>query len=244
MGEWLSSCAFVVVDEALGRDPAHALDETADHLTAVDARIDRAANVNQDVDARDGQLAGEAIDLDFGNRGALRVIEEWIAATGLAVVVDAGRGVETVGAEIDRPIRAKLQSTPNLQRWLGLRRSKTTPSSKATLSSVSARPSSRLAKRREANAARRSLICLAALTAAAPLRSVPAEAAVGEVFAFLSVCVGITMNSIPGDAKFVGHELANLGVEPLPHFRAAGGHLNRAVGENVDQAVPGSGSGS
>ena len=37
----------------------------------------------------------------FGHGGALRVVEERRALAGLAVEVDAGRGVEAAGAEVD-----------------------------------------------------------------------------------------------------------------------------------------------
>ena len=93
--------ALRVVDERFGRDPAHALDEPADDLPAIDARIDRAADVDQQIDARHAQLAGEAIDEHLGDRGALRVIEERRALAGLAIEIDARRGVEAAGAQID-----------------------------------------------------------------------------------------------------------------------------------------------
>ena len=93
--------AALVVNQALAGHPAHALDEAADDLPHVDAGIDRAADVHQQIDARHGQLAGEAIDLHFGGGRALREIEKRIAAAGFAVVIDARRGVKAAGPEID-----------------------------------------------------------------------------------------------------------------------------------------------
>ncbi len=39
------------------------------------------------------------------------------------------------------------------------------------------------------------------------------------------------------DAEFIGHELANLHVDALPHFGRTGRHLHRAVGVHVDERV-------
>ena len=131
--------AAFAVDQALGRDPAHALDEAADDLAAVDAGIDRAADVDQQIDARHGELAGEAIDLDLGDGRALRVVQERSAAAGLAVVVDAGRGVEAVGAEVDAVAAGRGAELAEVAcAASGLRRSKTMPSSKTTCSGDSA----------------------------------------------------------------------------------------------------------
>src|SRR4051812_32002488 len=93
--------AAIVVDQAFSGDPTHALHEAADDLPQIDAGVNRLANVHQDVDARHAQLAGEAIDFHFGNGRALRVVQKRIATARVAVVVDAGRGVEATGAEID-----------------------------------------------------------------------------------------------------------------------------------------------
>ena len=80
VGEWRQQFALARRRPGLGRHPAHALDEPADDLAAVDAGIDRAADVDQQIDPRHAQLAGEAIDEHLGHRGPLRVIEERSAA--------------------------------------------------------------------------------------------------------------------------------------------------------------------
>ena len=75
------------------------------------------------------QLAGEAIDLDFGDRRALRVVEKRIAAAGLAIEIDARRGVETAGAEIDAvPAGRVAELAESAIAAAGLRLSNTSPS--------------------------------------------------------------------------------------------------------------------
>ena len=49
----------------------------------------------------DFQFAGEAVDEDFAARDAVGEIQERRAASGLAVEIDAGRGVEPALAEAD-----------------------------------------------------------------------------------------------------------------------------------------------
>ena len=64
---------------------------------------------------------------------------------------------------------------------------------------------------------------------AAPLRSVPADAAVADVFGTLSVRVGITRTCVGAHAEAVGGDLLDLGEESLPHLGAAVVHLHGAI---------------
>ncbi len=91
MGE---QAAVAAVDQFLGGQPAHALDEAALDLAEVDRRIQRAADVVQDVGAQHPVLAGQGVDRHFGHRGPIGEIEERAALMTLTVVVDLGRSVE------------------------------------------------------------------------------------------------------------------------------------------------------
>ena len=57
-----------VVDQLFGRQPAHALDEAALDLADVERRIDRGADVVQEVGAQDLHLAGQRVDRDLRSR--------------------------------------------------------------------------------------------------------------------------------------------------------------------------------
>ena len=67
----------------------------------------------------------------------------------------------------------------------------------------------------------RALICVAALSAAMPLRSEPDEAAVGEVFGTLPVEVGRQADVVDVDLEDLGHHLRHLDEQALPHLGAA-----------------------
>src|SRR5207237_3899256 len=97
MGEEFAAGA---VFQFFGGDPAHALDEAADDLAAVDAGVQGDAGVHQQVDAADAELAGEAVDFDFGCRCSIRVVEEGGAFAGIPVEIDAWGGVEAALAEV------------------------------------------------------------------------------------------------------------------------------------------------
>ena len=73
-------------------------------------------------------------------------------------------------------------------------------------------------------------ICWQALIAAAPLRSVPALAAVGEVLLLFSVEVVISRTQSGGSSELVGDQLFDFGIQALTHFGAAGRNLHGAVG--------------
>lgn len=93
--------AAVRVLQLLGGAPAHPLDEGPEQLAAVDARVDRYADVHEHVDARDAQFAGEAVDLDLGDRRAVGEVEERRPLARIAVQVHPGRGIEPALAERD-----------------------------------------------------------------------------------------------------------------------------------------------
>ena len=67
------------------RQPAHALDEAALDLADVDRRVERLADVVQQVGAQQPPLAGERVDDDLAHRGAVGEVEERVALHRLAV---------------------------------------------------------------------------------------------------------------------------------------------------------------
>src|SRR5262249_43643620 len=83
----------------------------------------------------------------------------------------------------------------------------------------------------------RALILRAAKIAAAPLRSVPLEAAVGDVLAFLSVDVAINAHLVSRQPELARHELGDARVHALAHFGCARGDLDRAVAVNDDESI-------
>ena len=58
------------------RQPAHALNEAAFDLALVDGRVQRAADIVEHIGAVDDIFAGQRIDRDFRNGGAIGVIIE------------------------------------------------------------------------------------------------------------------------------------------------------------------------
>src|SRR5689334_11619546 len=83
-------------------------------------------------------------------------------------------------------------SSPQPMRRLGLRRSKRKPSANSRSAGDAGKPAGPSARRLAAKSARRDFNRDVALRAAAPLRSVPDDAAVGEVLLFFSVLVEAT----------------------------------------------------
>ena len=81
----MSRRPLLVVDEFLGGQPAHALDEGAFDLADIDRRIDGAPDVVEDIDAADAHLAGEDIDHDLAAGRAVGEIEERPAFALLAI---------------------------------------------------------------------------------------------------------------------------------------------------------------
>src|SRR5437667_249014 len=82
-----------------GGQPSDALHKRAGDLTAIDAGVDRLADVHQHIAAKDAHHPREAIDLHLGNRAALREIEKRRAASFVDVPIDALRRVEAAVAE-------------------------------------------------------------------------------------------------------------------------------------------------
>ena len=74
-----------------------------------------------------------------------------------------------------------------------------------------------------------------AARAASPLRSVPLEAAVGEVLGTLPVEVGVMCTRSSGDLQLVGDDLRHLGDQALAHLGAAVVQMHAAVGVEVHQ---------
>ena len=89
-----------VPDELFHRHPAHALDETALDLADVHGRVERLADIVQQVGAQKLPLAGEGVDDDLAHRRAIGVVVERVAGHGLGVPRQARRGVEAVGPQL------------------------------------------------------------------------------------------------------------------------------------------------
>ena len=75
----------------------------------------------------------------------------------------------------------------------------------------------------------------AAASAAAPFRSVAAEAAVAEVLGTLPVLVALILTAIEIDLQLLGDDLGDLGHQPLAHLRAAVVQVHAAIGVDVQQ---------
>ena len=155
------------------------------------------ADVHQQVDARDGQLAGEAVDQHLAARDAVGVVEERRAAAGLAVEVDAGRGVEAALAEVDALLVGLAADVLERDRArAGARRRRRGRPRSGCARARRPAPSSGRASIAAATSASRARMRRHASAAAAPFRSVPLDAAVGEVLLFLSVLVGATITRV------------------------------------------------
>ena len=74
-----------------------------------------------------------------------------------------------------------------------------------------------------------------AASAAAPFRSVPAEAAVADVFGTFPVLVGADLDPVEIDLELLGDQLGDLDHEALAHLGAAVVQLHAAVGVDVHQ---------
>ena len=136
------------------------------------------------------QLAGQPIDPHFGDRGAVGEIEKGMPLARLAIEIDAGRCIEAALAEVD-PLEIRLAHQIAPADAIAPSRIETTPSANSTSSAAIGRSlvADVLNKCRAANSASRRFNRPQASTAAAPLRSVLAEAAVADVLLFLSVLV-------------------------------------------------------
>jgi len=88
-----SKVALVVEDQFFGGQPTHALNEAALDLAPVDGRVQRPADVVQDIDAQGAVLAGQGVDDHLGAGRAVGVVVERMAGVGGAVVVDLRGGV-------------------------------------------------------------------------------------------------------------------------------------------------------
>ena len=73
MGKQLS---LGIVNQFLGRQPAHALNESAFDLPHIDRRIDRCADIVQHVSAQVLHLAGQRVDCDLRAGSPISKVEE------------------------------------------------------------------------------------------------------------------------------------------------------------------------
>src|SRR5205085_3665952 len=93
--------ALVVPLEFFGRQPAHALDETAFDLAAIDAFVNGVTRIVQDVGAQNTMQACEAVHLNFRDRRAISEIMEGFASTRSAIPMDAGGSIIPSGGQAD-----------------------------------------------------------------------------------------------------------------------------------------------
>src|SRR5581483_7682090 len=93
--------ALRVPDELLARQPAHALDEAALDLAAVDGRVERAPDVVQQVGAQQARLPGQRVDDHFGAGRAVGEVVVRLAPPALAVEMQSRRAPVAGGGERD-----------------------------------------------------------------------------------------------------------------------------------------------
>jgi hypothetical protein len=123
----------------------------------------------QDIDAQQLVLSGETIELDFGDGGTIGVVVKGLTFAGGFVVVDAGCSIVARRGE-----RHALQVGAFGDRSERLRSFGRTRGEDSTVFEQDVRR-----------------VCVEASSTAAPLRSLPLEAAVAEVLGTLSVRVGM-----------------------------------------------------
>ena len=99
VGRMREQFALAVPDQFLGGEPTHALHETTFDLSAIDTLIDGLSAVVENVDAAHMHVAGETIDLDFADRGTYRKIIKRVPLARIPVPMDLRRAVETRGRE-------------------------------------------------------------------------------------------------------------------------------------------------
>ena len=93
--------AVGIPDKLFGRQPAHPLDEAAFDLSDVDRRIDRRAGIVQQVGAGELPLAGQRVDDDFGHRGTVGEVIERRAGHRLAIPRQLRRRIEPIGPQLN-----------------------------------------------------------------------------------------------------------------------------------------------
>ena len=108
--------ALVVPPQLFRREPAHSLDEAALDLAHVDRRVQRLADIVQNVDAQQPIFAGQRVHDYFGHRGTVAKIVERHAAPRLAVIADLGCPVKAGGRQRDAREVGELDELVERQR--------------------------------------------------------------------------------------------------------------------------------
>ena len=202
-------------------------------------RVDRAADVHQDVNPRHLHRAGQAVDQDLDRRGPVGEVEERVAPAGLAVEVNAGRGVEAPGPEVHPllvgPADQVLERDPAAR--AGGRRSRRPPRRRRARATA-AIPS--LGRGQEPR--RRPRPAAPLRISAGPDGGHPVEVGAGRGGRRRGVVVLLRrgrhhLHRLGRQRELVGHELADLGVQALAHLRPAGRDLHGAVEVDVHQRV-------
>jgi hypothetical protein len=195
-----------VVDQFLHGQPAHALDEAALDLAQVDRRIERAADVVEDVDRGHLVLAGQRVDHHLAQRRAISEIEEGPAAMGGPVVIDVRRRVEAGRGQRDS---GEMGAAAEIVEGAGLAARGDAVAGEGDLFG-------RAAEDRRGEIGQPAANISAASRAAMPLRSAPDEAAVAEVLGTLSVRVAETFTFSIGRPNTSATTWATLTYSPWP----------------------------
>ena len=196
------------------------------------------AEVHQDVDPRHRELAGQPVDHHLGDGGAIGEVKERVAPARLAIEIDPRRRIKAPRAQVDALFVGQPDELSESRAGSRAGGCHAPPRARSGCAWGKAR-SHRRPTRNGARPPRRAgpSRSAAARRAAVPFKSVLADAAVGEVLLFFSVEAGMTRTDSSGKANSVGDDLANLGVEPLPHLGPARRDLDRAVEIDVDQRI-------
>ena len=217
--------ATAVPHQFLRGQPAHALNEAALDLADVDGRVDAAARVMQDVHLQHTALAGERVDHHFGAGSAIgEIVERAPGQCGL-VVVDLGRAVKPVAPELDAVGVSGLHHVAEGARGAGRDHLATKEADRAGATAVEAADNGGQVV---AHVAGRELGGTAVQVGAGRSRS-------GRGVGHLAGVAGGGEHPLKRHAQLIGHDLGDLGVQPLAHLGAAMVDLHAAVGIDMDQ---------
>ena len=219
--------ARFVPPQLFARQPAGSLQKSALHLSAVQGRVERPADVVKDVHAQQAALARQRVHRHFGHRRAVREIEIRPAVERRAVEVDAGREVIARGAQLD----AREVGFAHQRRKLHHRAAERDP---AVLEphrlGRDAVPRDRKVDEPLPDGARCGLRGLPVQVAA---RGGGRRGGIGDL---ARVRAG-DAHAPERDAQFLRNHLRDLGVEALTHLGAAVVEQHRAVGVDVEQGA-------
>ena len=205
--------------------PARALGKAAFDLAEVERRVNRAADVVQDVEAHDTVLAGQRVYGDFGHGRAVGEVEERSTTEGLAVIVNLRRAVVAGGRQRD-PCHVGFQHERGERHGLFAKAHHPRLEHHAVGADLILQCG--VVGEPLLDGARRRLRCLAVEVAAGRRRR-------GRGIRHLAGVGGADANPVERNAEFVRHHLRDLGEQALAHFGAAVVEQHAAVGVDVQQ---------